>query len=537
MTSETSAPTKPTMFTNEPRRGILSFVIATTILGCGSRVTPVEPTSGREAPDVARPRSVDEPPSIFARFVDEARTRSTQAYVAPRVLDPSSALATMPYDDHRRIRYRPEASLFRGEPGRFEVQFFHLGGTSRTPIGFAIADGDSLRTVDYDPRAFVFDQESLPARYEAGSYSGFRVHAPINGDAYRDEFLVFQGASYLRAVSKGLAYGLSARGLALDLGTARPEEFPVFDRFVFVRPGADDDALWILASLTSPRAEGAYAFHVFPGEITRIEVHARVFLRGEVEVVGLAPLTSMYLFGEDRPARFGDFRPEVHDSDTLVFEGRDGERLARPLRNPHRTTVSSFRLDSPRSFGLAQRDRDFDHYQDLEARYHERPSARVTPIGDWGPGSLRLLEITTELETDDDIGVTFVPDHIPADGLDFAYVLEVGRGFEPAEAAIVSATRIATADSSTTRVSGEGLRFLVDFTGEALRGRDGLAPEVTATGARVVEAHVEPNPFTGGARLSFELADCGPEVELRAFLRSGGDALTETWSYLWQSTR
>lgn len=518
----------------------LAFTCATIIaslfvIGCARTPATSVPSAGAEFTEArAAAASTDdfpEPPAYFATLVEQARARVDAAYTPVRTLDEGSALARMRYDEHRRIRFRPEASLFRGEPGRFEVQFFHLGGTSRTPIDVSIVDRGTSRPYPYDRASFVFDTASLPDALVAPAYSGFRIHAPINTDAYRDEVIVFQGASYFRAVARRQAYGLSARGLAIDTGTSRPEEFPVFDAFHIVRPSADDAHVWVLASLSSPRAEGAYAFRITPGERTRAEVTARVFVREGIEVLGLAPLTSMYLFGEDRPARFGDFRPEVHDSDTLVLEGASGERIARPLRNPPRTTVSTHRLDAPRGFGLAQRDRSFDSYQDLEARYHERPSVWVTPIGDWGPGAMRLLEIATELETDDNIAAMWTPDVVPTDGLSLRYVVEFAPEIDRGVGARVVATRVA-------RITATRTRFLVDFVGASLTGRD-VVVEASAAPARVIEAHVEDNPHTGGRRASFEIEAASPadEVELRAFLRSGDDALSETWSYLWQPTR
>lgn len=506
-----------------------SFLVLSALgaLGCAGETATSVPSSGAEVRPLAR--AAETPPAFFESLVAAARARAASPYVQVATMDERSRLAAMRYDEHRRIRFRPEASLFRGGEGRFEAQFFHLGGTSRTPVSIFLLGDAGASPYSYDRRSFVFDASPLPDELVAPSYSGFRLHAPINTDAYKDEVIVFQGASYFRAVGRGEAYGLSARGLALDTGTARPEEFPVFDAFYLAEPRAGDAHAWVLASLTSPRAEGAYAFRIVPGDATEVEVTARVFVRGEVEVLGAAPLTSMFLFGEEGPARFGDFRPEVHDSDTLVIVSGHGERTARPLRNPPRTTVTSHRLDHPRAFGLVQRDRTFDHYQDLEARYHERPTAWVTPMGDWGTGTLRLLEIATELETDDNIGAMWVPDAVPADGLALRYVVAFGPSEGEDTGARALATRIA-------RTAPSRARFLVDFAGRTLEDARDVLAHVTVTNGRLVESHVEPNAHVGGVRLSFEVEATGADVELRAFLGRGADALSETWSYLWQPT-
>lgn len=412
-----SSKTRPQMCPSKSRARTLAFLLPMTCLfACGS----VPPSTSR-GPVTTSDITTAEAPDAFEALVADARARARGAYVAPRAIDPSGALAQLDYDMHRRIRFRAEASLFRGGDARFEAQFFHLGSTSRTPIDVFVVDEGRTAPYPYRASSFRFDDGALPRALEADAYSGFRLHANINTDAYRDEVIVFQGASYFRAVARSLAYGLSARGLAIDTGTSHAEEFPVFDAFHIVAPRADDSHVWVLASLTSPRAEGAYAFRIEPGAQTTVDVTAHVFVRDGIEVLGLAPLTSMYLFGEEGPARDGDFRPEVHDSDVLVTVGRTGEQLARPLRNPERTTVSTHRLDAPRGFGLLQRDRAFASYQDLEARYHERPSVWIEPVGDWGAGAIRLLEIATHLETDDNIAAMWVPDVVPDDGLAIRY--------------------------------------------------------------------------------------------------------------------
>jgi glucans biosynthesis protein len=518
------------------------LVLFVSVLGSSCGVTrhaaPVTPDTpedpSREGPARGEPLAdggpAAAPPPYFTQLVERARRRAAAPFTAPPALAADSALGQMAYDTHRRIRFRPEASLFRGGAGRFEAQFFHLGSTSRTPVDILVVEADTATPHPYAPDSFAFDAHALPAEFHATHYAGFRLHAPINTEAYRDEVIVFQGASYFRAVARGQAYGLSARGLAIDTGTAHAEEFPIFDAFYLVEPAASDEFAWVLATLSSPRATGAYAFRIHPGVETEVEVTAHVFLREGVEVLGFAPITSMFLFGEEGPARGGDFRPEVHDSDVLLSLAANGEQLVRPLRNPERTTVSTLRLDSPRGFGLLQRDRAFAHYQDLEACYHERPAVWVEPLDDWGPGAVRLLEIATRLETDDNIAAMWVPDQVPAGGVVLRYRLSFRDDVVLGNGARVTDTRIAQL--------GDGrARFIVEFVGAALEGRQDIRVDVTTDGGRVVEAHTEPNPYTGGVRASFEVSAGSPDVQLRAFLRSDADALSETWSYLWQPTR
>jgi glucans biosynthesis protein len=470
-------------------------------------------------------------PASFERVLERARTLAEQPPRAARRAVLPQELRDIHYDAYRRIRFRPERALWRGEPGQFEAQFFHPGFYFQDLVDISTIERDQVRPLAFSNELFSYDGMT-PPRDSGLGFTGFRLHTALNTPSHRDELIVFQGASYFRALGQGNVYGLSARGLAIDMGEPGPEEFPRFSEFYLLRPEPTAASAWVFGLLESRRATGAYAFRILPGKVTRIEVTARLFLRENVAALGLAPLTSMYAFGEEGPNRFGDFRPEVHDSDGLALHGTDGEWLFRPLRNPQRTTVSSFRLDSPRGFGLVQRDRSFASFQDLEARYQDRPSVWVEPLSGFERGSLRLLEIATELETDDNIAIAWIPRETPERRLDIRYRLHVGRDVpETGPAARTIATRLAT--------TKQGTRFLVDFAGGALEARKDIKAIVSVRGGRVLEQHTEQNPFTAGSRASFEIA-AEPnvkDVELRAFLRAGDDVLSETWSYLWQPNR
>lgn len=517
---------------------LLTFAVAAACGGSTAGLAPAAaaPRPAQGAP--ASPHPVAEPPAFFASLVERAQRAAARPPAAARKVELPGVLRDMNYDQYRSIRFKPEHSLWRGEPGRFEVQFFHMGFHFQEPVTVHVVQQNDVQPFRFSAELFSYDLVPKPSSEVDFGFAGLRIHAPVNDPVYRDEVIVFQGASYFRSLGRGQVYGLSARALAIDLGQGQPEEFPRFTDFYLVRPGPADESIWVLALLDSARATGAYAFRVTPASATAsdtvIDVTARVFVREPVAVLGIAPLTSMFLFGEEDPAHFGDFRPEVHDSDGLAMWSRNGERLLRSLRNPSRTTVCSFQLDSPRGFGLVQRDRQFSSYQDLEAHYQDRPSAWIEPLGEWGPGSLRLLEFPTDQEIHDNIAVAWVPDVIPANGLDIRYRLHMGSE-RLATPGVGRVTAVRTA------VTARGQRFLVDFEGPSLARR---APDVravvTATGgARVVEQHVEANPYTKGWRASFEVApdEVATDIELRAFLRGPTEVMSETWSYLWQPKR
>lgn len=494
-----------------------------------------QPAALAQQPGRSAAPNFESAPAFFEQLTDQAQALAEKpAAPAPQMQLPRE-IANLDYDGYRNIRFRPERSLWRGEPGRFEVQFFHAGPAYRDPVSIAVLDKNEAEPVPFSTDLFTYQGLDHPPSSEGLEFTGLRVHTPLNRDDYKDELIAFHGASYFRALGKGNVYGVSARGLAIDLGAPKAEEFPVFTHFYLQHPGASDHSVWILALLESRRATGAYAFRVQPGVSTWVDVDARVFLRDAHAAIGLAPLSSMYLCGEEAPNCFGDFRPEVHDSDGLAFWGGNGERLFRPLRNPKRTVTSSFRLDSPRGFGLLQRDRSFDHYQDLEAHYQDRPSVWVQPASGFERGSLRLLEIAARAETGDNIALTWVPDAPPAlpQRLDLRYRLHFAAAGDWSNApGQVAATRIAR--------SAHGVRFLVDFAvnspGGPGRAASGVDAVVSASNGRVTEQHLEENPFAHTLRASFEVEPEGKrDVELRAFLKAGADTLTETWSYAWQN--
>jgi glucans biosynthesis protein len=519
-----------------PRRRYLARLMAAACIAlaaCGiASATSIAAPRGKQAADPAPRTPPPAPPKVpdyFRELVERVRA-STGAAPEPNVAVLPESLRGIDYDAQRSIRFRTERSLWRDEPGRFEVQFLHPGPRSPGLIRvFELRDG-VVTPYPFSVHLFSYGSVQAPESGAGLGFTGFRIHAPINRPDYRDEVIVFQGASYFRAVGRHQGYGGSARGLAVDMGEPTVEEFPTFDEFYLATPAAQDESVWVLATLSSAHTRGAYAFNIRPDATTVVEVYAHLWAKPPLTSLGLAPLTSMFLFGEDEPASFGDFRPEVHDSDVLVWLSSTGEQWVRPLRNPAQTVRSDIRLDSPRGFGLLQRDRSFGSYQDLECRYEARPSMWVEPLGDWGPGTLRLLEIATNQETDDNIALAWLPEALPQDELVLHYRLHFGAGLPPGG---VHNQMIATRVGTTPH----GARFVVDFEGPGLQHADALQAHVEADGAQIVETQVVPGLPNGGVRLTFEaVAEAtARDVELRGALRRGAEAVTETWSYRWNA--
>ena len=470
-----------------------------------------------------------------------ARARALAA-TTQRVPDSglSKELLDLDYDQYRDIRFRPDRGYWRDAKLPFELQFFHPGFHYQRAVRIHEVTPAGVRDVAFSREQFDYGKNNIDAsKLRAPGFAGFRVHFALNTPKYKDEVLVFLGASYFRALGKGQVYGLSARALAVDTALGSGEEFPSFTEFWIERPAANATQLTIYALLDSRRVTGAYRFVVKPATDTLMDVSSRIFLREQVTKLGLAPLTTMYLFGENQPSPGAtDFRPEVHDSDGLSIQSGTGEWIWRPLVNPKRLLVSSFALTNPAGFGLQQRDRRFSRYEDLEARYDKRPGVWVQPARPWGAGRVELVQIPTPDETNDNIVAYWVPDTLPppnqALAVDYRLYWQMDNAIRPPQSWVTQTRR----GHGYRRQADDSIDFVVDFEGPVfarLPADAKVEPVVTGQNVETREAIAYPNAVTGGYRMALRLKrlDDGKPVELRAFLRaSDGGAISETWSYL-----
>ena len=500
---------------------------------------------------------------VQAKAQDLARTPYAASAPVPEFL------AKLSLEEWNAIRFRAEKALWAAEELPFTVQFFHPGLYYDRPVNIHIVGETSVDAVPFDSSLFQYGSEELgrkSAEAKGLGYAGFRVHYPLNRPDYKDEVAVFLGASYFRALAKGNHYGISSRGLALDTACAQGEEFPYFKEFWLVRPKADADSITIFALMDSPSLAGAYRFVIKPGSPTVMDVKCALFSRKSArnfEKVGLAPLTSMFFYGEEKNGRPGDFRPEVHNSDGLICTDGAQNWFWRPLTNPKRLIVNTFPLNSPRGFGLLQRDGDFKSYHDLAARYEKRPSLWVIPQGDWGSGTLNLVEIPTEDEMHDNIVAFWCPDK-PRDP---AKPDQPAAELRWPEMQMfqwklfwmlpdIDLHDLGRAVSTRMSRKGDMLTFHVDFEGGTL---DRLAPGTGLASVVDLPEFVTPvgkkltyNPAVHGWRLEFSVrlpkeggmldslmaARKGPlNLRFKALLKKGEnlpDAITETWIYDWQ---
>jgi glucans biosynthesis protein len=453
------------------------------------------------------------------------------------------------YDQHRDIRFRPPASVWKREGLPFHLQMFHLGYIQKTPVEIHLVKNGDAELLKFSTDFFDYGKNVVPqGKHEGLNFAGFRVHYPLNRPDYYDEAIVFLGATYFRSLGKNEVYGLSARGLAIDTAEPKGEEFPVFRKFFIEQPEKNAKQLVIHALMDSPSAAGAFTFVVKPGTTTTVDVTSWLYPRKAISVLGIAPLTSMFLHGENNRTGVDDFRPEVHDSDGLLIWSGNGERLWRPLVNPRQLRLSSFQVDDIKGFGLLQRDQAFSSYQDLESHYERRPSAWVEPVGSWGKGTIRILELPTQEEIHDNITAFWMPaaEVKPGKELKFAYRLHWGPGGPPpAPVGRTLSTHVGAGPTPKSR------KYVVDFSApEVTAPTSKLSKEAKEAKAAAAAAPVEAavwtsagtvknvvahqNEMTGGWRAFFDLEPGDAQsIEMRCFIKKGDGALTETWSNLW----
>ncbi|MBF8723286.1 glucan biosynthesis protein G [Pseudomonas guariconensis] len=462
----------------------------------------------------------------------KAKDLAGQKYEAPKSNLPA-VFRDMKFADYQKIRFIQEKAEWAQDKTPFKLSFYHQGMHFDTPVKINQVTATSVEEIKYDPSRFEFgDVPHDPKTVENLGYAGFRVLYPINKAGKQDEIMTLLGASYFRVVGKGHVYGLSARGLAIDTALPSGEEFPRFREFWVEKPKPADKHLVIYALLDSPRSTGAYKLILRPGSDTLVDVKSKVFLRDHVSRLGVAPLTSMYLFGSNQPSKVLNYRPALHDSEGLSIHAGNGEWLWRPLNNPKHLAVSSFSVENPRGFGLLQRQREFSHYEDLDDNYQKRPSAWIEPRGDWGKGTVDLVEIPTADETNDNIVAFWSPEKLPEPGkpMEFEYRLRwtIDESQLHSQAlGWVKQTMRSTGDvkqSNLIREADGSVAFLVDFEGPALAA----LPEDTALrtqvsvgdNAEVVENNLRYNPEIKGWRLTLRLKvkDPSKSTEMRAAL-------------------
>lgn len=522
------------------RRRVLAGLSAALCASAAPRAVLAQQREAQPAP----PASPPQPRFGFEEVVRRAREIAAAPYEAGNGLP--EALTRLDFDSWREIRFRPDRALLAQSNSGFRLQMFHPGFLFTRPVTVNVIRDGVPMPVPYSANLFDYGRTKFdkPLPVNLG-FAGFRLHYPLNDPRIYDELISFIGASYFRVLGRGQRYGLSARGLAIGAGVRDGEEFPFFREFWIEAPVANAERLTIYALLDSPSATGAYRFILYPGQDSVLDVSATLFARKRIEKLGLAPLTSMFFTGENDRRFHDDFRSELHDSDGLMIHSGSGEWIWRPLRNPREQASSYFAERNVRGFGLVQRDRVFEHYQDLDLAYELRPSYWIEPEGDWGEGHVELIELPTTDETNDNVVALWAPKNPvePGREISFRYKLTAmldADELHPGGRAINTYQARPKALGSGEPVPAGARRFIVDFAGGDLAFHLNQPEKVeivpSISNGRIIRAFLVPNRKTEGFRAFFDISlEPGQTADLRAFLRHGEKALTETWTYPWRA--
>ena len=482
----------------------------------------------------------------FDSFSERLRAMASQPH-APVTVD-MPTFQNLDYDAYRMIQYRGDASRWADSATGYRLQAFHLGWLYNEPVKVFEVDGGMAQPIAFAPTDFTYHDAAIGAAAAAEPFpgvAGLRVNYPLNRPEALDELITFLGASYFRALGRNNIYGASARGLVLNSWIDVPEEFPRFSEFYIERP-AEGAPLVVYAALESPSVTGAYRFAITPAseaaQESVMDVTARLYFRTDVKELGVAPLTSMFLYAEANRGGFDDYRPQVHDSNGLLVERESGEVMWRALNNSACRRNSELAETNPKAFGLYQRGRDFESYQDAGAHYERRPSIRVEPVSQWGQGMVRLIEIPAKLEADDNIVAYWIPSEPALAGQQREYSYRLVWGDLDPQAnpamAYVAETRAGVGGVSGVENEASLRKFVVDFKGGELDALpSGTAIDVLATvgGGTMRNSVLSRIEANGAWRLVMDVeAEPGATLELKAYLIGLGKKLTETWLYQWR---
>ena len=499
------------------------------------------------APSAADAQESASPPVAHFGY-DDVLKRARDLAGAPFEANPPplpDVLAKLSFDAWRDIRFRRDKALLGTDGGPFRLEMFHLGHLYPQPVTVNIIREGLATPVPYAASLFDYGRNKIdkPLPVNLG-FAGFRLLYPLNRPDVLDEVAAFVGASYLRFLGRKQRYGISARGLAVNTGTAN-EEFPFFREVWLETPGPNADRATIYALLDGASATGAYRFDIYPNVDSVTEVNLTLFPRRSGVKIGVAPLTSMFFTSQNDRRFAGDFRPELHDSDGLLLHTGTGEWIWRPLRNPESMEISAFLDKNLQGFGLLQRDRTFEDYQDLDLAYELRPSYWVEARSGWGEGRVELIELPTVDETNDNI-VAFWVSNEPVEvnkPITLSYKITASLNLS----SLSPGGRVARTFQTQARSLGSdevvppgSRRFLIDFTGGDLAyfvpdpGQVSVVP--TSTNGKITRSFLVPNPHIEGFRaaIDVELAP-NQSTDLRAFLKAGNRTLTETWTFPWKA--
>ena len=461
-------------------------------------------------------------PFSWERLISRAQ-RLARAPFAETPAHPGAA--KIDYTALHEARFREERTLWGDLPGDTGIRFFPLSATAPQPVEIAIIERGRATPLRYDPAMFDAPAGNPVTALPPGAgFAGFRImNAARDGD-----WLSYLGASYFRAPSPQKQFGLSARAVAINTSIQGREEFPRFTHFWLERIGPS--SVTIFALLDGASITGAFRFvSRLDKDGVRQDVTAALFPRRAIPELGLMPMTSMFWYDQANRTVGTDWRPEIHDSDLLSIASADGTAHARPIVNPTAPMVSAFAERDPKGFGLLQRDRDFDHYQDDGVFYDRRPTLWATPARPLGAGEVRLYAFPTDSEYTDNLAAYWTPAAAPVPGkrIDLSYKLDWTADRSPAATSMAIVENVWRGRGDQPDIA----RLVVDFAGVAEGSKPDLWVDI-ANGTLVKQAGY---PVLGRKGLYRTVLDLrrsgGGAADVRLQLQASGRAVSEYVHY------
>jgi glucans biosynthesis protein len=483
-------------------------------------------------------------PFSFDALKKRARDMAGAAYVAPHRPSPE-VLHQIDYDAHGKIRFKTDLALWANGPSEFPVTFFHMGRFFQRPCACMYRGGPGPR--DRLRQRLLRHAGGFAGPSAAGQFGlcGFRFQEARTGklDWRKNDWVAFLGASYFRAIGELYQYGLSARGLAVDVAVfGRNEEFPDFTHVYFETPQPGLEHGHGLRSLDGPSVSGAYRFVMQRAAAIIMDVESAVYLRQDVSRLGLAPLTSMYWYSEKAKITAIDWRPEIHDSDGLALwtgaaSASGVPSTTRPASSPRPSRTRTRRASACSSATATSTITS-------TASITTAALALDRAAGLLGPG----LDPAGGNPYDDEIHDNIVAMWVPAEPARAGQALELRYRMHwsaeepyPTPLARVIATRFGNGGQAGTNRPRGVRKFMVEFIGQPLtRLPSGVIPRPVLSASRVSSrtssrgrAQQRARPLAHPVRPNRH----GTEpVEMRCYLRNENEVLSETWLYQYHPT-
>jgi periplasmic glucans biosynthesis protein len=441
-----------------------------------------------------------------------------------------SLFSGLNFDQYASIRRVPGSAIWADDKVGFSLEPLHRGFVYTTPIAINIVENGLSQRVIYEAADFDFGKLQPPAAMGDLGFSGLRI-LTASDQGFQDA-AIFQGASFYRSRAKGQNFGVTARGLAIRTGDEPGEEFPLFREFWIEKPAPATNTLTMYALLDSASMTGAYRFTIRPMETTIIDTEMTLIARVATDKFGVGAMAAAYLFSGLDHRRPDDWRAGVYEATGLQILSGKGEWLWRPVSNRETLQISAFADLNPRGFGLLQRSRTFDAFFDDEGRWELCPTLWIEPIGDWGDGDLRLLEIPAASENNANIIAQWRPKAAMAAGASQALAYRQFWCWTPP-----SRPPLAVCTSSRSGKIGARQRFTVEMTGDAFADPQKAASataDIQANPGKIASFRLYPYKDRRSVRVVFDLEPGSePFSELRLTLNVDNQPASETWLYRW----